>query len=248
VKPVVHLDDVSVTFQRGPLRVDVLRGVSMALFPGELGGVWGRRGSGKTTLAAAVAGMQPPSQGQVLFDNGEARGREHEGRVAGHAGFAATRHGPSYDDWTPVDWITASMVNLGLPWRTIRRRALVALDRTGIAEYADEPWAHLSDSTRALAAIAHAIAKTPRLLVIDDAVAGFGVGDRASMMELLRGFADDGMAVLITAAEMTDLRGVSRLWELDDGRLDGPPANAPAPSPAEPSHRRIRPARRPARR
>jgi ABC-type multidrug transport system ATPase subunit len=241
MKPVVHVSAVSVTFHRGPLRVEVLRDVSMELFPGELGGVWGRRGAGKTTLAAAIAGMQPPSQGEVLFDNGESRGHQDEGRVAAHVAFAATRHGPPYDDWTPVDWITASMVNLGLPWRTIRRRAHVALDRVGIGEFADERWAHLSDSTRALGSIAHAIAKTPRLLVVDDAVAGFGVGDRASMMDLLRGFAGDGMAVLITAAEMTDLRGVARLWELEDGRLDGPPVKGSELPVASPRRRALSP-------
>jgi energy-coupling factor transporter ATP-binding protein EcfA2 len=243
MRPVVHVSEVSVTFQRGPLRVDVLRDVSMELFPGELGGVWGRCGSGKTTLAATIAGMQSPGQGRVLFDNGESRGHLDEGRVAAHVGFAATRHGPPHDDWTPVDWIRASMVALGLPWRTIRRRAHVSLDRVGIGEFADERWAHLSDSTRALASIAHAIAKTPRLLVVDDAVAGLGVGDRASMMGFLRGFAGDGMAVLITAAEMTDLRGVTRLWELEDGRLDGPPVRPPGPAVTAPRRRALSPRR-----
>jgi len=241
----VHVSGVSVSFQRGPLTIDVLRDVSMDLFPGDLGGVWGPRGSGKTTLAAVVAGLQPPSRGVVRFSDGESRDHRHEGRVAGQVGFASTRRGPAHDDWTPVDWITASMVDLGLPWRTIRRRAHVVLDRVGVGEFSDEPWEHLSDSTRALASIAQAMAKGPRLLVVDDATAGFGVGDRAGIMNLLRGFAQaDGLTVLITAAEMTDLRGVSRLWALEDGHLDGPPpAASQVPPPPAPRRRALAPRR-----
>jgi ABC-type branched-subunit amino acid transport system ATPase component len=75
-----------------------------------------------------------------------------------------------------------------------------------------------------LAAIAQAIARGPRLIVVDDPVAGLAGRDRAEIMELLRAIASEGVAVLMTAAELADIHGVDQIWTLDRGRLDGPPA------------------------
>jgi len=221
VRPLVQVESASLSFWRGPRAIEVLREVSLELHAGEFGGIWGRRGAGKTTLARIVAGVQAPDAGRVLFDGRELRDPDRDGELMAQIGLAS-RRGPDFEHMDALTWIMSTLVHLS-PWRTAQRRARAALDRVGIGDVASMPWDHMSDGERMLAAIAQAIARGPRLVIVDDPVAGFGDQDRAEVMDLLRDIAADGVAVLMTAAELSELHGADQIWALDRGRLDGPP-------------------------
>jgi ABC-type multidrug transport system ATPase subunit len=215
----LSIEAVSVCHWRGQRPVHALDEVTFDLEAGEFGGVWGDRGAGKTTLAKLVAGLLTPDSGQVTIDGVTlgSGGMLHPG-----VGFAS-RRGPLLDDLAVDEWIATTMLD-SFSWRHALGRSRVALERVGASAIGGESWADLSDSERMLAAIAHAIVRGPRLLVVDDPVAGLGVAGRATIMELLRSIADKGVAVLMTAADVTELHGANRIWSLEDGRLDGPPA------------------------
>jgi ABC-type multidrug transport system ATPase subunit len=221
----LELDAVSVRHWRGSRPIPVLQDVALVLGAGEFGGVWGDRGAGKTTLAKVAAGIIEPDAGRVLFDGvqlTEDARRARNGALHGQIGLA-THRGPGFEDLAAEAWI-ASTVLTGLSWRAAIKRARVALDRVGAADVGGEPWENLSDGERMLVAIAQAIVRGPRLLVVDDPVAGLGVQRRAEIMELLHAIAADGVTVLMTAAELVDLQGLDQIWSLDDGRVDGPPS------------------------
>jgi ABC-type cobalamin/Fe3+-siderophores transport system ATPase subunit len=217
------MESVSVSYWRGTRVTHVLRDVSMTLRAGELGGVWGGRGSGKTTLAKVVAGLLAPETGRVLFD-GHELGADRRGELHMQIGLA-TRRGPEFEEVSVASWIASTMLH-NKSWTGALKRARLALDRVGGAELADKPWEHLSDGERMLVSIAQAIVRGPRLIVADDPVAGLGGRDRAEIMELLRGIAAEGVAVLMMAAELSQLHGTDQIWALDRGRLDGPPARS----------------------
>jgi ABC-type multidrug transport system ATPase subunit len=216
------VESVSVSYWRGPRPTHVLRDVSLTLGAGEFGGIWGSRSAGKTTLAKVVAGLLTPSSGRVTFDGHEVSEPDRGGALHAQIGLA-TRHGPEFDDISVADWIASTLLH-NCSWREALKRARLALDRVGVAETADKPWEHLANGERMLVAIAQAIVRGPRLLVADDPVAGLGGRERAEVMELLRGIAAEGVAVLMMAAELTELHGADQIWALDRGRLDGPPA------------------------
>lgn len=217
---------ISLTFWRGVHATKIFQDVSFDLEAGELGGIWGRRGSGKTTLALVAAGVQPTDAGSVLLDGRELRDPDRDRDLLAQIGFAS-RRGPELEDMDAVTWISSTLVHL-CSWRDARHRARTALDRVGLSDAATLVWGHMSDGERMLAAIAQAIVRGPRLLVVDDPVGGLGGRDRAEIMALLRGFADEGVAVLVTAAELRELHGLDQIWSLDRGRLDGPPRRAGA--------------------
>lgn len=220
--PLVEVKAVTHTFWRGARATKVLSDVSLELHAGEMGGIWGRRGSGKTTLARIAAGVQIPDEGHVVFDGRVLGDPDHDGMLVPEIGLAS-RQGPEFEDMDPETWITSTLVHLS-SWRDAKRRARAALDRVGIGDAAGVPWQHLSDGERMLCSIAQAIARGPKLIVVDDPVAGLGGKDRAEIMDLLRGVSAEGVTVLMTAAELSELRGVDQIWSLDRGRLDGPPA------------------------
>jgi ABC-type multidrug transport system ATPase subunit len=219
--PLVQVDSVSLSFWRGDRETVVLRDVSLQLDAGEFGGIWGRRSVGKTTLAHVIAGLQVPDEGRVLFDGRELRDPDRDGQLIAQIGLAS-RHGPELEDMDPVTWISSTLVHVS-SWRDARRRARDALNRVGIGEVGQLRWSHLSEGERMLASIAQAIVRGPRLLVVDDPVAGFAGADRAEVMDLLREIAAEGVAVLMTASEVAELGGVDQIWALDRGHLDGPP-------------------------
>ncbi|MET0604675.1 MAG: ABC transporter ATP-binding protein [Baekduia sp.] len=214
------VESISASYWRGARATHVLRDVSLSLDAGEFGGVWGGRSSGKTTLAKVVTGLLAPGAGRVVFD-GRDLDADRRGELHTQIGFA-TRRGPEFEDVPVVSWIASTMLHHS-SWTGALKRARLALDRVGAAELAEEPWEHLSDGERMLASIAQAIVRGPRLIVADDPVAGLGGKDRAEIMELLRGVAAEGVAVLMMAAELSELHGADQIWALDRGRLDGPP-------------------------
>lgn len=220
MRSLLAVESVSASYWRGPRATHVLRDVSLSLDAGEFGGVWGGRSSGKTTLAKIVAGVLAPAAGRVVFD-GQDLDPDRRGRLHSQIGLA-TRRGPEFEDMPVASWIASTMLHHS-SWAGALKRARSALDRVGAAELADEPWEHLSDGERMLVSIAQAIVREPRLIVADDPVAGLGGKDRAEIMDLLRGVAAEGVAVLMMAAELSELHGADQIWALDRGRLDGPP-------------------------
>jgi ABC-type multidrug transport system ATPase subunit len=217
----LEVESVSVSYWRGTRVTHVLRDVSLELHAGELGGIWGGRSAGKTTLAKIVAGLLAPSSGRVTFDGRDVvadRGGELHAQIG-----LAMRHGPEFEDVSVAAWIASTMLH-NCSWSGALKRARLALDRVGAADTADKPWEHLSDGERMLASIAQAIVRGPQVLIADDPVAGLGGLDRAGIMELLREIAAEGVAVLMMAAELAELHGAEQIWALDRGRLDGPPA------------------------
>ena len=65
---IIEARNVSVTFGSGATKVEAVKNVSLTLAEGEPLGIVGESGSGKSTLARVLAGLQPPTSGEVLFD------------------------------------------------------------------------------------------------------------------------------------------------------------------------------------
>jgi ABC-type multidrug transport system ATPase subunit len=223
----LRVASVSIRYWRGRHVAQVLDDVSFEVEAGELCGIWGERSAGKTTLARVAAGVQGVDSGQVVFDGtvlADADGLTGGAVPRAEIGFAS-RVGPRLEDLTVEEWIASRLVN-SHRWRRAIACARAALAQVGVAEAGGELWQNLSNSEQMLVAIAQAIVRRPRLLVVDDPVAGLGVEGRANVMGLLRAIADQGVAVVITAADVAELRGADRIWALEDGRLSGPPARA----------------------
>lgn len=220
---VVRLESVSKCFWRGKRPVDVLVDASLELFAGEVGAVCGPPRSGKTTLLSLAAGLLEPDAGQVLFGDRDLATVSRAERAAllhGEIGVA-NREGPPHRDIAVADWIATSLSD-----RVGRRAALLrahrVLARVGVANVAGEPWNNLSDHERTLTAIARGVVRQPKLLLVDEPSAGLGLLKRAEVMDLLRSLADDaGLAVLISAADMSEVQGARPIWSLADGLLAG---------------------------
>jgi putative ABC transport system ATP-binding protein len=179
MQPLLRLESVSKSYMRGPRELRVLRDVSLDVHPGEFVGIYGQRASGKTTLLRVAAGFEPPDDGIASFEGMDLAGlsRNRQAQLHREEIGWVERAGPRSEG-------LVMRVYVALPlYRTVgpveaQRRALAALAKVGAADAADARWSSLSDTARSLVAIAEALVREPRLLVVDDPTAGLGIIDR----------------------------------------------------------------------
>jgi predicted ABC-type transport system involved in lysophospholipase L1 biosynthesis ATPase subunit len=229
--PVLSLCGVSLSFPRGRRHVvRVLADVSLDLHAGEVVAVLARRAQGKTSLLRVAAGMEAPDRGSVLFAGEDVWRMSDRGRsrlLRAEIGLVE-RAAPQID--VPV------LTGVALPLldthgrRGAYARAGRALADVGASECARQHWGELADSERALVALAQALARAPRLLLVDDLTATLGIGETAEIAGLLGELAAErGIAVLICAGDAGLDSHSDRVALLGGGELlVAPPTLKPA--------------------
>jgi ABC-type lipoprotein export system ATPase subunit len=229
MKSLLRLECVSKSYVRGPRELHVLRDASLDVHAGEFVGVYGSRGSGKTTLLRVAAGFEPPTRGAVTCDGVDLASVSRGERARIHRceiGWVE-RAGPQSRE-LPMRVYVALPLYRTLGPADAQRRAVGALAKAGVEEAADARWSSLSDTARTLVAIAHALVREPRVLVVDDPTAGLGIVDRERVVGLLRSAAEDGgLGVLMAVPDMPAMLHAHEVRSLSRGRLLAPADRPP---------------------
>lgn len=229
------------------LRVDlggatILQGVDLTVHDGEVVGLLGANGSGKSTFVRALVGVVPTAAGSVrLFD--APLGRDvpwHRvgyvpQRVSAAAGVPATA----------TEVVTSGLMHGRrlVPPRGARRRALEALGVVGLADVADRGVHELSGGQQQRVLIARALVREPDLLLLDEPVAGVDLPSQEAFARALAGLVAAGTTVVVVLHELGALQSlVRRCVVLRHGRVvhDGAPPQ-PRPGHDGPHHEHVHP-------
>ncbi len=215
----LELDHVTKRVRAGGREVLVLEDASLTIDPGELVAVWGMRRSGRTSLLRVAAGIDAPDAGTVTFAGRDLA--KHGEAVLGRE--LAYCQGPSRSTRgrDALDDVVLGLLVNGVPADEARARAREALARVGAESLAARRPSELDGAERVRVGIAHAVALQPRLLLIDEPVAGVDLHQRDSILLLLRSLADGGIAVLMTVGELTGLTGADQSLTIGEGELCG---------------------------
>ena len=191
--PDAHLEVEALTKAFGGLvAVD---SVSFFLEPGELHAFIGPNGAGKTTLINVLCGQLKPDSGTVRLDGAAITRAPVPARVK--KGLVRSFQITSiFRDFTVIDNVAlATQARIGHSFRfwrparlepALRQPALTNLDRVGLADRADTLAGNLSHGEQRALEIAIALATEPRILLLDEPMAGMGAEDSERMIELLR--------------------------------------------------------------
>ena len=169
--------------------------LSLDVRPGELHAVIGPNGAGKTTLVGQLAGEIAPDAGRILFA-GEDVSRLAVSDRARRGIVRSFQVTSIFSGFTAADNVAlAVQANAGHSFRfwrgartdpALRDPALAALDRVGLADRADIPAASLSHGEQRQLEVAMALATSPRILLLDEPMAGMGSEESARMVALLQ--------------------------------------------------------------
>lgn len=211
--------NIAFAYRRQP----VLRDVSFFVSPGETISVLGANGAGKTTLLKVLATLAVPDSGQILTDGKNAlRFPEDYRRQIGYLPERIAL----YEDMTVKEYLTYRAALKGEPARRIRRRVGEAADFCHVADMLRRPIGMLSAGVRKRVALADALLLRPRVLLLDDFLAGLDHDMRAAAGEILSNAAAFS-AVVVTGHEIEDLmRWTTRFLVLRNGVIDATIATA----------------------
>lgn len=219
-EPLLRIRDLHVTFD-GFKAID---GVDLDVDDGELRFLIGPNGAGKTTLVDAVTGLTTPASGEVTFDGTVLNGMPEHRRV--RLGI-----GRSFQTATVFDELTV-FENLDLaesfrrPLRTLflRRRETSTtihetLDTIGLVDAAERPAGVLSHGQRQWLEIGMLLVQRPRLMLLDEPVAGMSPSERTATGELLLRLAGTH-TILVIEHDMAFLRRfASSVTVLHEGKV-----------------------------
>lgn len=195
----------------------LLEDICLEVDSGELVAVWGKRRSGRSSLLRLACGLSAPDGGVVRFD-----GRPLRGPASIGDGIAYCAGGLRIGEaWSVRRELVEVQLARGVQRRNARERAQAALERVGAPHLADRLLRTLRGADEMRAMIALALTSSPRLLLVDDVVAGVELAQRRAVLRLLRSLADEGLAVLSATDETPALAGADRALTLSEGRLHG---------------------------
>jgi ribose transport system ATP-binding protein len=209
------------------LAVGPLREVDLTVRAGEVVGVAGLLGSGRTELLRAIFGDLRPTAGRVKLDGAEVRFRDARAAMAAGLAFVPEdRRQASFHDYS-VEWNMA-IANLGRFWRAgrvdrgrIRAEAGTAMTDFGVkASSSRALMSTLSGGNQQKVILARWLRRDPRLLLLDEPTQGVDIGARNEIYELVRAAVDGGAAAIVVASDLEEMvHAVDRVLILRGGRI-----------------------------
>ncbi len=201
--------------------VAALRGVDLSLDAGEFVALMGPSGSGKSTLLHLVAGLDAPTDGEVVIS-----GRSLSGMNESALASMRRRHvGIVFQFFNLLEGMTL-LENVALPIllggaarRTAWERAVEYLDLLGLADKAKTHPKLLSGGERQRLAIARALANKPTLLLADEPTGALDSSSGQEVLELFRRLHQDGQTILLVTHDDQVAQAAPRRVFILDGRV-----------------------------
>jgi len=225
--PVLSLRGVTRTYPTGQGELTVLKGVDLDILPGELVGLIGPSGSGKSSLLHAAGLLERPTSGEIRIDGEDVGALDERARTRlrlSSVGFVYQFHHllPEFD---ARDNVALPMRIAGYPEAEARKRAQAALGSLGLADRVLHQPAQMSGGEQQRVALARALANSPRLLLADEPTGNLDPATSQSVFETLQRLVKEtGVAALIATHNMELAGHMDRVFALKDGHLEERPA------------------------
>jgi len=227
----IQVEDLHHTYMIGtPFEQVALRGVSLEVHAGEVVGIVGRTGSGKSTLIQYLNGLLRPARGRVTVAGCDLSNPATDLRAIRQL-VGLVFQDPETQMFEPLvgDDVAYGPRQLGLPSGEIRARVQWAMDAVGLPfeQFKDRYTFSLSGGEMRKAALAGVLAIRPRVLVLDEPTSGLDPGARADLRGRIRDLRDrEGLTLVLVSHDMDEVARLSdRIYVLQNGAVAtaGPP-------------------------
>ena len=220
--PVLSVRNLRRDYVTGERVLSVLKGADLDVFPGQIVGLVGPSGSGKSSLLHAAGLLERPTAGTLLIDGRDCGNLNDAARTRirlSTIGFVYQFH-HLLPELSALDNVALPNLIGGLPRREGRARAKELLTGLGLAERLDHQPAQLSGGEQQRVAVARALANAPRLLLADEPPGNL---DPETSTQVFRALHDvvkaTGVAALIATHNLDLAQHMDRVVRLRDGQL-----------------------------
>jgi ABC-type lipoprotein export system ATPase subunit len=222
VEPIVEARALHKTYATGKVEVHALRGVDLAIEPGEMVAIMGPSGCGKTTLLNCLSGLDAISEGDVLIEGvslAQMSDRERTDYRARRMGFVFQFYN-LMPVLTTVENVELPLLVARVPAKEARRRALQALAMVGLEQRADHVPDELSGGQRQRATIARALVNDPAIVWADEPTGDLDSESADEIVNLMRRLnRERGLTFLIVTHDIGVGRRTDRIIRMLDGRV-----------------------------
>jgi putative ABC transport system ATP-binding protein len=220
MKNIIEINELSKSFQNGGQQVEVLKGLSLSIEPGEFVAITGPSGNGKSTLLNMITGIDRPTQGQVTV-NGCPVNQMTENELAAWRGENV---GIIFQFFQLLPSLSL-MQNVALPMefagkyrrKERRQRAMQLLEMVGLADQAHKLPGMVSGGQQQRAAIARALANDPSLLIADEPTGNLDAKTAETVFQLFQELVAGGKTILMVTHDAELAGRMPRIVEIRNG-------------------------------
>ena len=215
------MEDIHKYYELGETRVHALRGVSVAVQPGEFVAVMGASGSGKSTFMNILGCLDRPSSGRYLLEGVDVS--QHDKRAL--ALIRNQKIGFVFQGFNLLARTTA-LENTELPTLYSKvskeerhRRAVEALAMVGLADRAEHFPSQMSGGQQQRVAVARALVNRPSILLADEPTGNLDSRTSVEIMEVFQGLNDKGLTIVMVTHEHDIAEFAKRVLIFRDGKI-----------------------------
>ncbi|MFP5319884.1 MAG: ABC transporter ATP-binding protein [Acidimicrobiia bacterium] len=219
---VLEVRGVRKTYEAEAAPVRALRGVTMTMASAEFVAVMGPSGCGKSTLLNLVAGLDTPSEGEIVLAGVSLAGKDENelARVRrAHIGIVFQFFN-LLEGMSVLENVTLPAIIAGSPRKKAETRARDLLDLLGLGDKGKSAPGVLSGGQRQRLAIARALANRPTLLLADEPTGALDTAGGHEVLELFRRLHADGQAIMMVTHDDDVAAAADRIVRMRDGRLE----------------------------
>ncbi len=220
--PILEARNVHKSFRQGPVTLEVLQGINIAVAPGERIAIVGASGSGKTTLLQILGGLDRPTSGHVLVDGKDIheQSEQERGALRNRAlGFVYQFH-HLLPEFSALENVAMPLLVRRMRVAEARSRAQRLLERVGLGQRLDHRPDQLSGGERQRAAVARALVTEPKIVLADEPTGNLDGTNAESvfalMLELNR---ELKTSLIVVTHDMRLASRMERIFAIEGGVL-----------------------------
>lgn len=211
----LSIKNVTKTFQTSNKTIRALKGVSLDIYQGEVLSLLGVNGAGKTTLSSIISSLNPPTSGDILYqDQSIYRDLINYRRIIG---FCPQK--PNIDGMLTIEEnLHFAGRYFNVPENEIKERAQLLMHKFNLTQYAQSKGLILSGGYKQRFLLARTLMHKPKIVILDEPTVGLDPHIRHNLWDIIKELKNDGVTVLLTTHYLDEAEYLSdRVCILDKG-------------------------------